>query len=175
MKSVVSALAVTLALAVQAPLWNPQSWMVFVTADASFTRQQFTCRNVPDAPPTPLPTEPASSKVDDVSTFTSHVPFAFVFVVWPVTTTVSPVVRPCDAFVTTIGVAFVELVIETVAWRGPSVHVPFTDRLVGSVEPMTRIVSPGAMRAAVAPFTNDFHRFAKVVPSDASFPPSRSR
>jgi hypothetical protein len=47
--------------------------------------------------------------------------------------------------------------------------------LVGSGEAMILMVSPGAMRAAVAPDVIVFHRKAKVVPLLASLPPSKSR
>jgi hypothetical protein len=46
---------------------------------------------------------------------------------------------------------------------------------VGDNDPMTRIVSPGAVLAAVAPVSTVFHRVAKLVPALASFPPSKSK
>jgi hypothetical protein len=52
------------------------------------------------------------------------------------------------------------------------VNVPLTPSEVGAGEPITLIVSPGPIRAAVAPLVIVFQRFAKVVPSLASFPPS---
>lgn len=85
---------------------------------------------------------------------------------------VSPFENPCEAFVMTIGVAFVLEVMETVAAAGPSVQTPVMPRLVGAGEPMTLIVSPGAILAAVAPVKNVFQRLANVVPSFESLPPS---
>jgi hypothetical protein len=53
-----------------------------------------------------------------------------------------------------------------------SVHVALIPRLVGSGEAIIRMVSPGAIRAAVAPLLIVFQRFAKLSPSAASLPPS---
>ncbi|MGL5936016.1 MAG: hypothetical protein ACRCZI_10415 [Cetobacterium sp.] len=55
------------------------------------------------------------------------------------------------------------------------VHVAFIPRLVGAGDALTRIVSPGAIRAAVAPFKNVFQRFANDNPSFASLPLSKSK
>ena len=52
------------------------------------------------------------------------------------------------------------------------VHVALIPRLVGSGDAITRIISPGAIRAAVAPLLTVFQRFANDVPSAASLPPS---
>jgi hypothetical protein len=71
----------------------------------------------------------------------------------------------------TTGVALVDDVIAAEGRRPPPVQVALPIE-VGSGEAMTRISSPGAMRAAVAPLVMVCQRVAKLVPALPSLPPS---
>ena len=75
--------------------------------------------------------------------------------------------------VMTMGLAFVEDEMLTLSGLPPPVHVALPID-VGSGEAMTRISSPAAIRARVAPLVRVFHRVAKLVPALASLPPSKS-
>jgi hypothetical protein len=73
----------------------------------------------------------------------------------------------------TIGVALVDDAILTEEGRPPPVQVALP-MLVRSGDAMILIVSPGAMRAAVAPLVMVLHRVANDVPAAASLPFSKS-
>ena len=55
------------------------------------------------------------------------------------------------------------------------VQIPVTPRLLSFGLAMMRMVSPGAVRAAVAPEAKVFQRVANEVPADASLPPTWSK